>query len=167
LSPKKHSSSLKTVSDNYIEVDFLRADFRLPPVDFLARVCVREAVLLDDFLPRVVLFPRVDVDLLPLREETALFFLPLADFRPPLLFFGTLAPSARASDKPIAIACLRLVTVLPLPPLFNWPRFLSCMALSTLSCAFFEYLGITKNFGDFLGLIHATLIPAVGPPFCF
>ena len=28
-------------------------------------------------------------------------------------FFGTFLPSARASDSPIAIACLRLVTLRP------------------------------------------------------
>ena len=32
-----------------------------------------------------------------------------------VFFFGTLAPALRASDNPIAIACLRLVTFLPLP----------------------------------------------------
>jgi len=32
-------------------------------------------------------------------------------------FFGTLAPARRASDNPIAIACLRLVTFLPDRPL--------------------------------------------------
>jgi hypothetical protein len=38
-------------------------------------------------------------------------------------FFGTLAPAARASDNPIAIACLRLVTLRPERPLFNVPAF--------------------------------------------
>ena len=32
-------------------------------------------------------------------------------------FFGTLAPFLRASDSPMAMACLRLLTVLPLRPL--------------------------------------------------
>jgi len=35
---------------------------------------------------------------------------------------GTFAPDRRASDKPIAIACLRLFTVFPLRPDFNLPR---------------------------------------------
>ena len=41
--------------------------------------------------------------------------------RPPdlLAFLGTFAPSFLASDKPIAIACLRDVTFLPLRPLFS------------------------------------------------
>ena len=35
---------------------------------------------------------------------------------------GTFAPFSRASDSPIAIACLRLVTRFPLRPLFSVPR---------------------------------------------
>jgi hypothetical protein len=37
----------------------------------------------------------------------------------PLFFLGTFSPSSLASDKPMAIACLREVTFLPLRPLFN------------------------------------------------
>jgi hypothetical protein len=48
-----------------------------------------------------------------------------------LLFFGTLAPDLRASDSPIAIACLRLLTFLPLRPDFSWPCLYSCIALLT------------------------------------
>lgn len=46
---------------------------------------------------------------------------------------GTLAPFARASDNPMAIACFRLVTRPPCPdfPLFSVPFFLRCIALST------------------------------------
>src|SRR5205807_1679051 len=61
----------------------------------------------------------------------------LEDFLPEDFFFeddffaGTLAPSRRASDKPIAIACLRLFTVLPERPLFSLPRLRSCMARFT------------------------------------
>ena len=51
------------------------------------------------------------------------------------LGFGTLAPERRASDKPIAIACFRLFTLLPDLPLFNVPRLRSCIALFTLLCA--------------------------------
>jgi len=48
-------------------------------------------------------------------------------------FFGTRAPFFRASDKPIAIACLRLFTFPPLPALpdFSVPRFLRRIALAT------------------------------------
>jgi len=65
-----------------------------------------------------------------------------ADFFDADFFFGTLAPSLRASERPIAIACFRLVTFLPLRPLFSCPCFFSCMAFLTLFCDFFEYLAI-------------------------
>src|SRR6185369_9302226 len=38
-----------------------------------------------------------------------------------LFLRGTFAPSRRASESPIAIACFRLVTFLPERPLFNFP----------------------------------------------
>src|SRR5215472_14810175 len=63
--------------------------------------------------------------------------------RPPqLFFFGTFAPFLRASDNPIAIACLRLFTLPPFPPLpdFNVPFFLRSIALFTRLPAAFPYL---------------------------
>jgi len=54
-------------------------------------------------------------------------------------FFGTLAPDLRASDNPIAIACLRLLTFRPERPLFNDPFLRFFIARSTLLDAFFEY----------------------------
>ena len=54
----------------------------------------------------------------------------------PHFFAGTLPPSLRASDKPIAIACLRLVTFLPERPLLSLPDFSSCSAAPTFSFAF-------------------------------
>jgi hypothetical protein len=50
---------------------------------------------------------------------------------------GTVAPFSRASLKPIAIACLRLVTFPPEPD-FNVPRLRRRIALSTVLDAFFE-----------------------------
>jgi hypothetical protein len=47
-----------------------------------------------------------------------------------------LPPARRASESPIAIACLRLVTFLPEPPERSRPRFISCIARSTLLEAF-------------------------------
>jgi hypothetical protein len=58
------------------------------------------------------------------------------------LFRGTFAPFFRASDKPIAIACLRLVTFLPEPPLRSVPRLRSRITWRTLRCAFLPYLAI-------------------------
>lgn len=68
------------------------------------------------------------------------FFVPddLLDFFDDF-FDGTLPPSLRASESPIAIACFLLVTFLP-EPLLSVPRFRSCIAFSTLSDAFFPYL---------------------------
>jgi hypothetical protein len=56
-----------------------------------------------------------------------------------LRFFGTFAPERRASDKPIAMACLRLFTFLPERPLRNVPRLRSCIARFTFRDAFLLY----------------------------
>jgi hypothetical protein len=71
--------------------------------------------------------------------------------RPPDLdfevdFLGTLAPFFLASDNPIAMACLRLVTFLPLLPLFKVPAFFSFIAFSTFLPAPAEYFAIKINF---------------------
>jgi hypothetical protein len=49
--------------------------------------------------------------------------------------FGTFAPALRASDRPMAIACFVLVTLLPDLPLRNVPAFRSCMTSFTFFCA--------------------------------
>jgi hypothetical protein len=48
-------------------------------------------------------------------------------------FLGTFAPFLRASERPIAMACLRLFTVPPFPPLpdLSVPLFSRCTALFT------------------------------------
>jgi hypothetical protein len=48
-------------------------------------------------------------------------------------------PSLRASESPMAIACFRLFTVLPLRPLFRVPSLRSCIAFSTFFEAPLEY----------------------------
>ncbi len=55
---------------------------------------------------------------------------------------GTFAPSRRASERPIATACLRLVTCFPDLPLRSVPDFISCIARSTFLDAFAPYLAI-------------------------
>jgi hypothetical protein len=55
------------------------------------------------------------------------------------VFFGTFLPSALASERPIAIACLRLLTFLPDRPLFNVPALRFFIARPTLADAFLEY----------------------------
>ena len=66
------------------------------------------------------------------------------DFRfdlrfPPLFFFGTFLPLRRASDRPMAIACLRLLTFFLLRPLLSVPFLRLRIARSTLLEAPFEY----------------------------
>src|SRR5262249_14244987 len=61
-------------------------------------------------------------------------------------FLGTLAPFFRASDRPIAIACLRLVTRLPLLPLFSVPRLRRCIADFTAFPAPLLYLATVPSY---------------------
>lgn len=84
-------------------------------------------------------FDRVLRECEPLRRRDDPLRLVLRCERDPLLpledFFGTFAPSRRASESPMAIACLRLVTFFPLRPLFSFPRFISRISVRTLFCA--------------------------------
>jgi hypothetical protein len=71
----------------------------------------------------------------------------LFDLRPDFLerffapfFGGTFFPSRLASDNPIAIACLRLLTLRPDRPLFKVPALRFFIVRLTLADAFFEYL---------------------------
>ena len=43
--------------------------------------------------------------------------------------FGTFAPARRASERPMAMACLRLLTFLPERPLLSVPFLRLCMAV--------------------------------------
>src|SRR6187549_1880380 len=52
---------------------------------------------------------------------------------------GTFAPARRASDRPMAMACLRLVTFLPERPLRRVPRLRSRITWRTLRWAFLPY----------------------------
>lgn len=82
-----------------------------------------------------------EVDFVELLFFAALFF--AGDF-----FFGTFAPAFRASDSPIAIACLRLVTFFPLRPLFSVPLFFSRIVRATFFCAFGLYFLPPEDFFD-------------------
>ena len=111
-------------------VDFLAPRF----VDFFA---VR---LVDFFAVRFVdFFAARLVDFFAARFVD--FF---ADFLA-VFFDGTLPPSRRASDRPMAIACLRLFTFFPELPLRSDPDLRSCIAFSTFDCAFFPYLAMTSS----------------------
>jgi hypothetical protein len=56
-----------------------------------------------------------------------------------VFFGGTFFPSRLASDSPIAIACLRLLTLRPDRPLFKVPALRFFIVRSTLADAFLEY----------------------------
>jgi hypothetical protein len=103
-----------------LRLDFLADDLRA--ADFLAVDFRAEDFRAVDFL--AVDFLAVDRDF----PELVPAFFRLADF----LRDGTLPPARRASESPMAIACLRLVTFLPDLPLFRVPRLRSCMAFRTL-----------------------------------
>ena len=61
------------------------------------------------------------------------------DFFLDVFFGGTLSPLWRASDSPIAIACLRLRTLRPERPPFKVPALRFCIARRTAVDAFLEY----------------------------
>jgi hypothetical protein len=106
-------------------LDF-RAVERLAVLRLLAARFVDERFVDDRFAP-----PRFAV----LRFAVPRFAAPrfaVLRFRP-VRFDGTFAPFSRASDRPIAIACLRLVTRPPWPafPRLSVPLFRRRIALST------------------------------------
>jgi hypothetical protein len=72
----------------------------------------------------------------PHRGQNFIYFL-----RAPF-FFGIFAPDLRASDRPMAIACLRLFTRFPERPLLSLPRFISCMARLTLRLPLFLLVAV-------------------------
>ena len=63
--------------------------------------------------------------------------------RPDARLRGTFAPERRASDSPMAMACLRLVTFRPERPLRSVPALRSCRARFTFAPALRPYLAIT------------------------
>jgi hypothetical protein len=112
-------------------VDFRAVDFRA--VDFFAVDDFRA----DDFFA----VDRLAVERFAVErfavERFAVERFAVLRFRPPA--GGTRAPFSRASESPIAIACLRLVTVRPFPPprlpLFSVPALRRLIALSTVLLA--------------------------------
>lgn len=114
------------------DVDFrgeLELDFpllRLRPVLFEAL----PELLLRDFEEPLRDVLLCDFEALRCDFAVLLLFLPLffVLLLPDDLRFGTFAPSRRASDNPIAMACLRLFTFLPLRPLRSLPSFISCIS---------------------------------------
>ena len=74
-----------------------------------------------------------------LRPDFRLLLLRLLELFFEPFFGGTFFPSRRASDRPMAIACLRLFTFLPERPLFKVPDLRFLIARPTFADAFFEY----------------------------
>src|SRR5688500_9053564 len=74
-------------------------------------------------------------------------------------FRGTFAPLLRASERPIAIACLRLFTLPPLPPrpLFSVPFLRRRIALATVLLASRPYFRLPDFLPDFF-------LAAISPP---
>ena len=77
-----------------------------------------------------------------LRDFRAVFLPVLLVGFLPVFFAGTFPPFLRASERPIAIACLRLVTFFPLRPLLSVPFLRSRIAFATLRSAIFPYFAI-------------------------
>jgi hypothetical protein len=151
-----------------LAADFLPADFLEPPPDLLLPDVfevpfeTREAV--DRPLPPADFFAilrgadffatadlRAGADFLPAVFDAAFFaVLPAALLLPLPEDFdrlaGTFAPRSLASESPIAMACLREVTFLPLRPLFSLPSFISCIASFTFLPAPLEYFAIVFVF---------------------
>ena len=70
------------------------------------------------------------------------FLRPLVLRRPPRFLRGTFAPARRASLRPMAIACLRLLTLRPDRPDRSVPRLRSRIARSTFFDAFLPYFAM-------------------------
>ena len=83
-------------------------------------------------------------------------------------FFGaTFLPLLRASDRPIAIACFLLFTVLPLRPLLSEPFLRRCIALLTSLEALVEVLRATIAPDEMLVVSNAKsfeMVPNCGTP---
>ena len=110
----------------YFRLEELFEERDFDPDDLLDFEDLREP---EDFEERFDDFE--DFDLLDFDDlEAPLDFLDFEDFDD--LRDGTLSPSRRASEMPIAMACLRLFTFLPDPPLFSFPSPYSCITFETL-----------------------------------
>ena len=78
---------------------------------------------------------------------------------------GTFDPSLRASESPMAIACLRLVTFMPERPLRSMPRLRSRMVRATFFDAFLLYfLAISAPIVTLSSEDAARTVPPRPPP---
>ncbi len=115
----------------HLEADLFVPDLRAveePPPAFAAPLAALLLLLVADFFEALFLADLLDAAFLePVLLEAA--FLEAVFFEA-LFLAGIFSPFSLASDKPIAIACLRLVTFLPLPDR-SVPAFFSCITSST------------------------------------
>lgn len=116
------------------EVDFRDVDLR--DVDLRADVLRPDDLRAEDLRPDVLRAADLRLEAL-LLEDLRLEDLLLEDLRD--LRGGTFSPLRRASDRPMAIACLRLLTFRPLRPLRSVPLERFFMARSTFFDAPREY----------------------------
>jgi hypothetical protein len=135
-----------------------------------ARHCVSGGVAAAD----AQLFDFFELD----RFFAAVFFLGVLFLRAVVFFFdadfllfdedffllGTFPPAFRASDRPIAIACLRLVTFLPERPDLSVPSLRSCIAFLTLLDAFLPYRGMCCSSGGSPRRARARVVAARSVP---
>jgi hypothetical protein len=112
--------------DDFELVFFFFEVFFFEEVFLFEEAVVREVFFLDDAFFFEVAF---------LREV----FLVVVFLLDEVFLDGTLAPSRRACERPIATACFRLLTFLPDLPLLKVPRFRSRIACSTFFDAFLPY----------------------------
>jgi hypothetical protein len=97
---------------------------------------VREVAVrgIDDRIDR--LFEEVAAN--HLKEAAGRYFFLREDLRR----LGTFPPARRASDRPMAIACLRLLTRRPERPLLSVPRLRLCIARFTFERALRPYFAM-------------------------
>jgi hypothetical protein len=98
-----------------------------------------------------------DVDFFFELDLLELFFF-AEDFLALDFLAGTFAPSERASESPMAMACFGLVTFFPLRPDFSLPRLNSCISRSTVFEAFGLYFRLEDFFVAMLASVH-TYVP--------
>jgi hypothetical protein len=130
------AAGLDLVADLF-DAAFLGADF------FDAAFFFGAAFFTGDFFAGALFFAAafLGADLF----EAAFFFgaaFFVVDFFAAAFFVGTFAPFFLASESPMAIACLRLVTFLPEPPLRKVPFFILFTADSTPFPAPLEYFAM-------------------------
>jgi hypothetical protein len=73
---------------------------------------------------------------------------------------GTFPPLRRACERPIAIACFLLFTILPEEPDLSFPRFISCIALLTFCDALLPYFFLDDALE---GIVHYFFAIAANP----